>query len=123
MFGLSDPLKGGALNPSGFSAPPFLFAQMKRRDTRILLVGPSGDRERWTICFRPLRKGHFGETDWVDRVVTINSRLRNLESIRDTILHEVAHVTAGQNASEEFAINVERNYRLTIDTLEKLRYG
>lgn len=86
-------------------------------DTILMLVGPSGDKERWRICYRPLKKGHFGDTDWVKRVVIINSRLRNPTSIRDTILHEIQHVTMGQNGSEELAINVERNYRQTIKSL------
>lgn len=86
-------------------------------DTILMLVGPSGEKERWRIRYRQLKKGHFGETDWVKRVVIINSRLRNSATIRDTILHEIQHVTMGQNGSEELAINFEWNYRKTIKSL------
>ncbi len=79
-------------------------------DILIKLVGPTGDKEQWRIRFR--RQKHYGETDWIHRVVIINSRLRNPATIEDTLLHEIAHVTAGQNASEEFVENFELNFRL-----------
>ncbi len=82
-----------------------------RPDIPIKLVGPSGDKEQWRIRFRRLGKKHYGDTDWIHRIVTINTRLRNPATIEDTLLHEMAHVTAGQNASEEFVENFELNFR------------
>ncbi len=84
---------------------------MKRPDTKLKLVGPSGDKELWIIRFgTPPIKSDYGSIDWVKRVVVINNRLRNPKVIRSTLLHEIAHVTAGHNASEEFVINLEENY-------------
>ncbi len=93
---------------------------MKRPDTKLKLVGPSGDKELWTISFaiyfldgnrrRRFNKKDCGHTDWVNRIVTINSRLRNLATIKSTVLHEISHVTTGQNASDELAENLEYNY-------------
>ncbi len=82
-----------------------------RPDILIKLVGPSGNNEPWRIRFKAMPKGDYGHTDWARRIVTINSRLRNQATIEGTILHEMGHVTAGQNASEEFMENFELNFR------------
>jgi Zn-dependent peptidase ImmA (M78 family) len=90
---------------------------MKLPDLSIVLIGPSGDRERWQIQWRPMQKGDCGETSYERRVVTINSRMRNPQTIRATILHEIVHVTTGQNGSEELAVNLEENFEKTIKAL------
>lgn len=109
------------------------FIAMKRFQHRIELVSPSGEKESWTLCSAPTfldgtRKRRFnkkdcGHTDWVNQIVTLNSRMRNFEKIHGTLLHEISHVTTGQNASEEFAINLEHNFFKAIKSLEQLRDG
>jgi Zn-dependent peptidase ImmA (M78 family) len=89
---------------------------MKRPDIQIVLYGPSGDKENWTIRFMPIKK-RMGQTDWVNRIVTINSRLRNKERIRDTLLHEILHVTSGQNGSEYLVANSELNFSKAMKVL------
>lgn len=94
---------------------------MKRPDIHLNLIGPTGDKERWTIRFAPLKRDRngtvYGHTNWLKRVVTINSRLRNLKTIRMTLLHEMVHVTSGQNGSEELAANTEVNFQRAAATL------
>lgn len=93
---------------------------MKQGKTKIRLAGPTGDQELWQIIAKPMRKGWYGETDWTKKIIYINSRLRNVEIIRSTLLHEVQHATAGQNGSEEFAKNLELNYSRARATFAKL---
>jgi hypothetical protein len=83
---------------------------MKPSTTRLSLIGPSGDREIWFVTVKPLPAKHYGHTDWVQREIVINSRLTNHHTIAMTLLHEIVHVTAGQNGSEELAVNLENNY-------------
>lgn len=100
-------------------AAPVFNPKMKQDTKTLWLVGPNGDREKWTIIAGPL-KGKLGLTDWVNRTVTINSRLRNAQQILDTALHEIVHVTAGQNGSEYLAVNVEGNYSKVRTVISKL---
>lgn len=83
---------------------------MKRPDIYIVLYGASGDKERWKIQWRPMKKGHYGECDWERREITINSRLRNTDTIRATLLHECSHVACGRNGSEELIVSIEENF-------------
>lgn len=100
---------------------------MKRFEFKTRFVGPSGDEELWTVCAAPtiaehgrrrrFLAGDCGHTDWINRVLTINSRLRSPVNIRDTLLHEIVHVTSGQNGSEWLATNVEGNHRNALEQL------
>jgi hypothetical protein len=90
---------------------------MARPSVELDLTGPSGESERWTIRFAPIKHNHWGDTNWQQRVVTINSRMRNPFKIAMILLHEIIHVTAGQNISEDFVENLEENYALTVKAL------
>lgn len=90
---------------------------MSQEPVRLKLTGPTGESHFWTIKFGPLPKGAWGLCDWKNRVITISTRLRNRKRIQLTLLHEIGHVTSGQNASEEFVENLEENYDLATKAL------
>ncbi len=85
---------------------------MKPFEFKIKLAGPTGDKELWTIKSGKLRyKSDYGYTNWQTKTLTLNYRLRNQWTIFHTLLHELMHVTGGQNWSEEFCINLENNIK------------
>ena len=85
-----------------------------RKPFTVKLWEADGKQHRWTIVFRPLpaKNGRtwFGDCDWENREVIINSRLRNPKTINSTIVHEANHVALGVNATEWAVEAVEENY-------------
>lgn len=91
---------------------------MKLPDTEIALFGPTAEPQRWLIRHRSMKAGHHAETDWDRRILTFNTRRRNLRDKLLTVFHEAVHVTVGPHGHERLAENIEANVKQLIKLLE-----
>ena len=85
------------------------------REFKVLLWEPDGKRHQWTVATGDTPLNEKGEHDYANydfarRTITVFWRLRNLEVILDTLLHEGTHVAHGVNADEHLVEAVEENY-------------
>lgn len=80
----------------------------------VTLREGNGDSHKWTVVFKPLppdKNGTvYGAVSFAKRTMYINSRLRNRETILETIRHECEHVALGPGAAEWAMEACDENY-------------
>lgn len=87
---------------------------MRQSPIKIRIVDVSSHWQTWTIVFKPMKKGWYGECHHDDKIIDINSRLRNPLTIALTIIHEIGHAVAGKNMGEEIIRLIDDNSKVAL---------
>lgn len=83
------------------------------KNFKLKLWEPDDLQYEWEVQFVTLKpeRGEtvFARLDRDNRVIEVNNRLRNIETILFTLFHEAVHIMCGVVGSESFVQGLEHN--------------